>query len=177
MDADRGETGRIYYEEVPVEKEKAYTMEYTVDTLLDGLTLIDEDGEEVQVTAAISEENLGALSYEVHVEGVGIADSIYNVTPGDYVKLQAFCDANNEFLGWYDKQDNLITKELVYGFSAKEIGEFTAKFTNVFVEADSVSVSEFKVVLEVGEVYFNEATILPENATIIKRPFISYTFP
>ena len=54
-----------------------------MDTLLDGLTLIDEDGEEVPVTAAISEEDFGSLSYEIHVEGVGLADSIYNVTPGD----------------------------------------------------------------------------------------------
>ena len=89
-------------------------------------------------TNIFSDSELGSLNVKVIVEGVGTASGFESLTPGDYVELEAITDNNNDFLGWYDKNDELITKNDIYSFSIKKNESFIARFTDNPAEDDSV---------------------------------------
>lgn len=128
-DCDTLMGSRIYYHNVPVCDGKAYEMEITGGADINSYELIDDAGSVVSKKQEISEEESNNLSVDVTVEGKGYADSVGNLTPGDYVTLYAVADEGNEFEGWYGEDGNLISKQAEYGFSIEKSRKFTAKFT------------------------------------------------
>ena len=166
IDPDGGEIERYYYNNIPVVNGETYTQECEIiDEYLEVGDLLEEDDSVVGITDYFDYENLGSLSYEVTIEGIGSASSIYNVTPGDYVTLVAEPDENNSFLGWYDSLGTKISEDNEYSFSAETSAAYTAKFTNVVVDIQSIDFTEKAVRVVVGDYYLNTLTYKPTNAT------------
>lgn len=134
IDPDTGEIERIFYNDLPVSASSGggtgYTQNVTADANINELVLTNADSKEISPTMVISSDNLGMLTVDVTVEGNGMADSFSNLTPGDYVTLEAIADENNVFTGWYDSERNLITTESTYSFSISESMSFIAKFAS-----------------------------------------------
>ena len=114
---DTGTGGRIYYQDVEIESGSSMTQKIQSDNTFDTVILKTEEGNEITPTKIIDEAETGKLSVDVTVEGIGSANSLSNLTQGDYVTLSATTDENNEFLGWYDQSNNLLTTEKEYSFS------------------------------------------------------------
>ncbi len=129
-DADTGEVGRDIYLDLPLSKGTKYTQDLEGYNDAGDAPLLDGNSNVVKKTLSLKGDELGALSVKVKVEGDGSALGYENVTPGDYVTLQAYTNEFNEFLGWYDANGNLISKDAEYGFSVQKNEEFTAKFTS-----------------------------------------------
>ncbi len=126
VDCDTLAGSRIYYHDVPLEKGTTYIDTIDADSSFDSYQLVDTSGNNVNKTI-ISEENTGSLSTIVTIEGTGEADSFYNLTPGDYVQMEATPTEGNHFVGWY-KDGNLVSTDSVYGFSIANDENFVAKF-------------------------------------------------
>lgn len=136
MDADTGETKRVYYHDLDIDVTVGAGAKYTQDIVaneeIDTFILRDGEGSEVESTATIEGENLGQLSVETITEGAeGYADSFYNLTPGDFVLLNATETENSIFEGWYDTEGNLLSAENPYGLSVSENMSLFARFKEV----------------------------------------------
>ena len=165
VDADTGEIERTYYQDVPIENGKTYYQEVKSGDLPKEIDLINSNNDVVEPTDNLDQDSFGQLTVEVMVEGVGSADSLYGLTPGDYVTLTAVTDQNNSFLGWYDENGNLVSTDDEYSFSIKENMKFTAKFTDVIVDVESITFDKDKVTMKKGDTAYNIPQVMPENAT------------
>lgn len=165
MDADAGEMERISYLSVPVENGVTLKQAITSDSSMSDVVLYDSENSSIDATEQYSKNELGQLSVDVTVEGIGTADSMENLTAGDYVSLKAITDENNSFLGWYDTDGNLISKKDTYSFSIQQNERFIAKFTDVVVDCTSIQFEKESLQMEIGEVNTNTASVLPNNAT------------
>ena len=147
MDPDTGETARVLYEDVSISKNEELSQSIPAESTVDEVTLYDSSSSAVE--AAYPEQ--GALSVEVTVEGVGSAESVYNATAGDYITLKAVTDSNNEFLGWYSPEGDLVSTEVKHSFSIHKNEAFTAKFTNNIVEPEKLEWEKNSVEMTTGE--------------------------
>lgn len=163
-DADSGESKRVLYKTVPIQKDMEYSSEVLSDEDISKAKLRDSNGEVVNISEELSGDELGDLSVMVEVEGVGSADSFNNLSYGDSVVLSSVADQNNSFLGWYDSDDNLISEESEYPIIVTENQNYKAKFTNVIVYPESINM-ENSMTMSIGETRYIEATVLPSNAT------------
>lgn len=165
VDADTGEIERTYYEDVPIETNKIYTQDIKSGDVPKDIDLVNSNNDVVEPTDNMDQEAFGQLTVEVTVEGVGSADSLYGLTPGDYVTLTAVTDQNNSFLGWFDENGELVSIDEEYSFSIKKSMKFTAKFTDVIVDVSSITFDKEKVTMKKGETAYNIPQVMPENAT------------
>lgn len=165
LDPDTGELQRICYQDVPVEDSVTMTQKLTNAESLDQNELRLDESTSLGYSEYLQNEGVGDLSCEVTVEGIGSANSLYNLNPGDYAALQASTDENNEFLGWYDKNGELLSKDAEYGISMKENVALTARFTNVTVPAEGLAFEQSSLTMNVGEQELNMAEVSPANAT------------
>lgn len=165
MDADSGESERTFYQAVPIKKGQTMTQSVLEESELPDIDLLNEDSQVIGTTNYFQSDDLGQLSAEVEVEGIGSANGAYNVTAGDYVILSAIADENNSFLGWYDEEDKLLSTEGNYGISVNENISLKAKFTNVVVDSTDIIFDKEEVKMIVGDMDINSATIIPSNAT------------
>lgn len=163
-DADSGETKRILYKTVPIQSDSVYSSEISGDESLSDIKLQDSEGKEVNISNELDGEELGDLSALVEIEGVGTANSYNNLSYGDSVVLTAVADQNNSFLGWYDSEDNIVSKEKEYPIIVTENQKYTAKFTNVIVRPESINIEE-KLTMSLGEMECMEASVFPDNTT------------
>ena len=118
---------RVLYSNVPLSDGKEYVDDLSVGTSIYDYQLKDSDGNNIS-QMIISEEDTGKLQVSVSVEGNGYADSLSNLTPGDYVTIEAFPKVGEQFLGWYEN-DTLLSNEAQYSFSIDDSKSFVAKFT------------------------------------------------
>lgn len=162
---DTGTGGRIYYQDIKIESGSSMTQKIQSDDTFDTVILKTEEGNEITPTQIIDEAETGKLSVDVTVEGIGLANSLANLTQGDYVTLSATTDENNEFLGWYDQSNNLLTTEKEYSFSIKKSMNFTAKFTNNFVNLTNIQFEHNNIQMDIDEYVLNTASVVPTNAT------------
>lgn len=165
IDPDTGEVSRTYYSNVPVSDNATYTQKITEDSQIASFELKDEENNIVESTGVLTEENIGQLSVDVTVEGIGSANGLANLSQGDYVSLEAIADENNEFLGWYDMNGNLMSADNLYSFSIQENQSFVAKFTDIVVDCTDIQFEKESLEMEIGEESVNTATMFPENAT------------
>lgn len=124
IDPDTGETNRVNYYDVPVEKDKAYTDFFTSEK---AFVITAENGSELTPDETFNSENEVTYSVTVTAEGSGTASDSLTVTSGDYVTLTA-SPVESEFLGWY-QNDTLVSTDLEYRFRPTEDISLTAKFT------------------------------------------------
>jgi len=168
IDSDLGEIERINFLDVPVEEGFEYVGEFTEENIsLDEYSLITELGETVEKTEKIIEDKFNTIDVSVNVEGLGAVNGDGAYTSGDYIVLQVVADENNDFRGWYE-DDELISEELTLAFVVQENKTLTAKFTNVYVEATGLTISEESVVLDdsnENSYIMLDATLAPTNAT------------
>ena len=129
-DADKGEIGRTVYLNLPLEKNTAYTQKLSANDSAEEIPLLDSEANIVEKTMTLDEEEIGSLAIKVNIIGNGFAQGYESLTFGDYVILSAITNEYNEFLGWYDKDGNLICTNKEYGVSIEKNEEFTAKFTD-----------------------------------------------
>lgn len=140
----------------------AFTPDSATLTLADGTTINPE---------TLPEADLDALEICVSTEGQGFANSMYNLTKGDYVTASATANTNNSFLGWYEN-GVLISTDVEYSFVAKTDRSLTARFTNnplnlEFVKWDLDMNESGKVILDYYE------TNQGGNQTVAKYYFLS----
>ena len=148
IDPDTGETNRVNYYDVPVEKDKAYTDFFTSEKTF---VITAENGSELTPDETFNSENEVTYSVTVTAEGSGTASDSLTVTSGDYVTLTA-SPVESEFLGWY-QNDTLVSTDLEYRFRPTEDISLTAKFTGEDLEP-----VEFGDVDVDGEVTISDAT-------------------
>ena len=148
IDPDTGETNRVNYYNVPVEKDKAYTDFFTSEK---AFVITAENGSELTPDEAFNSENEVTYSVTVTAEGSGTASDSLTVTSGDYVTLTA-SPVESEFLGWY-QNDTLVSTDLEYRFRPTEDISLTAKFTG-----EDLKPVEFGDVDVDGEVTISDAT-------------------
>lgn len=165
IDPDMGEVSRTYYSNVSVNDSVTYTQEITEGSQTASFELRDEDNNIVKTTGILNEEEIQQLSVDVTIDGIGSADGFENLSPGDYVSLEAIADENNEFLGWYNMDGSLISIDNVYSFSIQENQHFVAKFTDVVVDTTDIQFEKESLEMETGEESFCTAAIFPANAT------------
>ena len=166
-DPDVGEIERTNYFDVPIEEDFEMIGEFISDDNEENETFVltNELGDIVENTEILSKDSQNGLSVAITVEGVGSVSYDENYTRGDYVNLIATPDENNEFLGWYIEGD-LISTDPQYSFVIKDNVSFTAQFTNVIVDATSISIDKKSVTATVDtEDIMLTATITPSNAT------------
>lgn len=174
IDLDTGEISRTVYKSVPIEK--GATLQQSVDYENDAFLISElakEDESVVEPYGEFDENSLGKLSVNVTVEGIGNAESLSCLSPGDYVCLEAVTDDNNEFLGWYNSEGKLLSKEAKYIFTIFENVEYTAKFTNNVVSVESIEFDSPIVHANVGDCIYNEYNIYPKNATNVSLEYTS----
>ena len=164
-DPDTGETGRAYYQDIPVNTGVSFTQEVFCDARVDEVPLKDRADNIVSPTKVMDNTEIGTLSVDVSVEGIGSANSMIGLTEGDHVTVSAVTDENNEFLGWYDELGRFITKDADYSFSIHENEKLTAKFTDITVATKGFQFEKNNVNMDVDEYLFNNATVIPSNAT------------
>ena len=162
-DADTYSQVRSYHEGLQLTANKLYTTDDNSD-----YTILTTDENELEPTAEFDTETGKQLKVNVTVQGRGSAPSLENLTPGDYVTLKAVTDSNNEFYGWYDSKGKLVSNDTEYSFSIHDDMAFTAKFSNVFVAASSMTFDEQSVTIANQNNYYNNLTIGPENVTAQK---------
>ena len=148
IDPDTGETNRVNYYDVPVEKDKAYTDFFTSEK---AFVITAESGSELTPDEAFNSENEVTYSVTVTAEGSGTASDSLTVPSGDYVTLVA-SPVKSEFLGWY-QNDTLVSTDLEYRFRPTEDISLTAKFTG-----EDLKPVEFGDVDVDGEVTISDAT-------------------
>ena len=164
-DPDTGEIGRVYYQNIPVNTGVSFTQEIVGGETADEVPLKDVAEKIVSPTKVMDDTQIGTLSVDVSVEGIGSANSMTGLTEGDRVTVSAVTDENNEFLGWYDESGRFITKDADYSFSIHENEKFTAKFTNITVATTGVQFDKNNVNMDVDEYLLNNASVIPSNAT------------
>lgn len=172
LDPDTGEIGRSYYEKVPVKRNVTYTQNVTSESDLSSNNLVDDNNALIKPREILGKDDLGSLSVDVIVEGVGSANSMMNLTQGEYVTLCANTDSNNSFLGWYDMDDNFVSSESEFSFSINESLKYKAKFTDNIVAVEKLNYSGNHITLQKGETIEKPAIISPANAT---NKWINYT--
>lgn len=148
IDPDTGETNRVNYYDVPVEKDKAYTDFFTSEKTF---VITAENGSELTPDETFNSENEVTYSVTVTAEGSGTASDSLTVPSGDYVTLTA-SPVESEFLGWY-QNDTLVSTDLEYRFRPTEDISLTAKFTG-----EDLKPVEFGDVDVDGEVTISDAT-------------------
>lgn len=170
IDSDLGEVERINFLNVPVEEDFEYVGEFTEeDFSIDKYALTTELGETIEKTEKVVEEEFNSIDISVNVEGIGSVKGEGVYTSGDYITLEAVTDENNNFLGWYE-EDILVSKEANLAFVVQENKTLTARFTDVYVEATGISISESEITLDDSDensYVVLEATLTPVNATNI----------
>lgn len=127
--------------------EGTFTPESATLSLADGTTIEPE---------TLAETDLNALEIRVSTEGQGFANSLYNLTKGDYVTLTAIANTNNAFLGWYENGVQ-ISADASCAFVAKADRDLTAKFTNNPVQTGKVQY-----------VMANDLTLIYKTSSIIQ---------
>ena len=165
-DADSGEYQRILYKTVPIQNNMVYTSKIYANKDVTGRELQDGSGTIINASDKLTVNELENLSVKVEVEGVGTANSFDGLSYGDCVVLSAHADENNSFLGWYDSDGNLISKEKEHPIVVTENKNYTAKFTNVIVYPESISM-ESELTMIPGDEKYLEASVLPSNATYL----------
>lgn len=95
---------------------------------------------------------------------------------GTYVKVAAIIQKNYDFYGWYDANDNLISKDLVFYYQIQADNALTAKFEYVLY-------SNFTVTADNGTVTVNGKAFNPEvkyyagdTYTLVAAANDGYTF-
>ena len=167
IDQENGEISRINFSELHVSDGFEFTFEASSsNTDSDDFVISLETGEKIGYNELLTSEELNAIDINVDTEGVGYASGYTGITKGDYVLLTAETDVNNQFIGWFNKDGDLICEETSYGFVALQNESFTAKFTNNIVDVTSIEIVPSELTLSVGEAECLVATILPDNATI-----------
>lgn len=127
MDPDTGEVKRVYYKDVPISKKTKLTQVVKKEAEPKDAVLKDSSGKTIS-GKNLKSSDLGALSVNVKVEGKGLAEGRKNLSPCDYVELQAYPNEGYSFDGWYDADGNLLSSKKEYGFSIQANTKLTAKF-------------------------------------------------
>lgn len=164
IDDNEGELERTNYYDVEI-KDGASLVYNQADS--GEVSLTDENNDVVNVDEILTNDNFNAININISTEGIGNAGEYLSATKGDYISLNAETDINNSFLGWYEN-DVLVSTECNYSFVAKQDRNLVAKFTNVFVDATGIGLSEDSVTLNrFGENCYAlmHCSVSPSNAT------------
>jgi len=128
------ETRKINYANIPVTTgtklsgnvPKGQKLEAEVYNLT---TVVDEVETTIEYAEELSGENLQNLTVNVTVEGDGIANSVYFITKGEIVTVEAKPYHDATFIGWYSKDGELLSEDEVYNFVVFGDTDIVAKFT------------------------------------------------
>ena len=129
IDPASGETKRVNFFDVTIPAGQTVTCDIggARFDIADSILRM-ENGETSMPSETLTSAERNALTIRVSADGQGYADSVYNLTRGDYVMLSATAAENNEFLGWYEN-GVLVSTDTEYAFVAKSNRDLTAKFT------------------------------------------------
>ena len=164
IDADTGETNRVSYQAVDIEKGKTLTQKISTDSSVDQINLSSEDKQDIKPTLIYGADDYG-VDIDIVVEGIGSVDSYSDVRLGDYIKLEAVTDENNDFIGFYDEAGTLVSDQPDYAFSVQGSKRLIARFTSNVVDIENVTFEASSVEMKVGDEDIFTATVNPSNAT------------
>lgn len=88
--------------------------------------LLVKDNQYVPVTEVQTSISLHEI--QVDAEPGGYTEGDLYVVHGDFVKLRAYPDEGNQFMGWYDENGSLISQETEFRFRVLENEHLIAKF-------------------------------------------------
>ena len=134
FDSDIGETSRMNFNNVTVEKDKAFNCsaeDYeSEEVALTDFILTDENENEVEADEVFTSEDMTLYTVDTEVEGSGVVSESVRVASGDYVTVTA-SPYRSDFIGWYQDGD-LVSNSKDYRFRP----EFDVALTAGFTEAE-----------------------------------------
>lgn len=140
VDSQTGETERINFFDVDIEKGKSLTGEVTVDDFaLETYTLEKENGEILEPTEM--QEDVESFEVKTSADGNGYVTGSMSVTSGDYVTVSAIPEEGYVFKGWYNGEA-LVSSDMEFSFVAKENISLVAKFISKAPKVSSVLISD-----------------------------------
>ena len=133
-DEDKIVTRKVIYENIEIEDGQVFTgnVNGELNTDSDNYAL-ESNGEIIGADYDLCDEDLNNIEIKADIVGDGIVMGEGLYTIGDSVVLDASPLYDNEFIGWYTENDELITNEPVITTVAKEAVTYKAKFTEADV--------------------------------------------
>ena len=134
FDGDRAFKRKTIFEDIEIENGQVFTgnVNGELNTDSDNYAL-ESNGEIISADYDLSDEALNNIEIKADIVGDGIVMGEGLYTIGDSVVLDASPLYDNEFIGWYTENDELITNESVITTVAKEAITYKAKFTEADV--------------------------------------------
>ena len=143
INSETGETERVNFFDVRIEKGKSMTGEFVADEIfLENLTLERENGEILEPTE--TQDNVGKVKIDTVSDDNGYVTESTSVTSGDYVTVSATPKEGYAFKGWYNG-DELVSSDNEYSFVAKNNITLTAKFAPIPKNVKSVSIDDISL--------------------------------
>ena len=143
INSETGETERVNFFDVSIEKGKSMTGEFVADEIfLENLTLERENGEILEPTE--TQDNVGKVKIDTVSDDNGYVTESMSVTSGDYVTVSATPKEGYAFKGWYNG-DELVSSDNEYSFVAKNNITLTAKFAPIPKNVKSVSIDDISL--------------------------------
>ena len=119
------------YENIELVKGESYTLNleagYTGDDFI--ADLYDHEEEYIAPDTEASGSDITTHNIEITVQGFGTASGLGDILDSTYQQVHAEPYTNNEFLGWYDNADNLLSQDADYTVLVNDDIKLVAKFS------------------------------------------------
>ncbi len=128
IDSDAGEMSRVNFFDVEITDGLTMTSDIvSEDFIIEEYELTFEDGETLEPTEVLDEEDITVYNIEIITTEGGSASASQTAKTGDYVSITATANEGWNFAGWYENGE-LLSKKSTYAFVAKSDRSLTAKF-------------------------------------------------
>ena len=131
IDSDIGEVKRVNFFDVEIADDLTMVADVNVEDFdVEDHELIFEDGETLEPTEILNEEEISIYNIEINTTVGGSADTSQIAKSGDYVNVIATADAGWEFDGWYEN-GKLVSTDKEYSFVVKSDRNLEARFKHI----------------------------------------------
>ncbi|MCR5704683.1 MAG: lipase family protein [Eubacterium sp.] len=129
MDADTGETERVFYNQLKMEQGQKYIQNVNTSKPLENQKLKNREDKIIEPSKVLEKKELCNLSVHIQTEcNENKIQNQYNLTCGDLVTLKAKKDWKHQFLGWYNQNNQLVSKKETLNFTITKNEKIIARY-------------------------------------------------
>jgi len=162
--SDGKPVGRLNYYNLPLSEGTEYTQEINADTIgenVDSMPIVSENGDITADAYYLESDQSAYVTINAYSIGHGQVIGADEYPIGDPVTLTALAeDDNYQFVGWYDEDDNFISNENIYRFTALINTKLFAKFekkryidNTINIEVLGKYTNQFSVFAYLNDIY------------------------
>ena len=131
IDSDIGEVKRVNFFDVEITDDLTMVADVNVEDFdVEEHKLIFEDGETLEPTEILNEEEISIYNIEINTTRGGSANTSQTAKSGDYVNVNATANAGWDFDGWYEN-GKLVSTDKEYSFVVKSDRNLEARFKHI----------------------------------------------